>query len=73
MLTAEMNRLADLTPDDILDTGGPFIHAMPRVAGYYRGACMPLMCAIRAKSVKSHGPLRSSSNLATFRTRRTTG
>src|SRR5215470_17574581 len=48
--SAEMNRLADLATY-ILDTGGPFIHAMPYPASFYSDERMPLMDAIRAEGV----------------------
>jgi predicted nucleotidyltransferase len=42
---AEMNRLADLATE-IIEEGGPFIHAMPYRAGSYNERS-PLMLAIR--------------------------
>jgi predicted nucleotidyltransferase len=43
--TIEMNRLADLSTQ-IIEEGGPFIHAMPYRAGSYNERT-PLMLAIR--------------------------
>jgi predicted nucleotidyltransferase len=46
---AEMNRLADLATE-IIEEGGPFVHAMPYRAGSYNERT-PLMLVIRTESL----------------------
>ena len=46
---AEMNRLADLATE-IIEEGGPFVHAMPYRAGSYNERT-PLMLALRTEGL----------------------